>query len=254
MVELKILIVDDEAATGKYLQTVIESMPAVTVSAVASSSREALVQWEIHQPQVVFMDIDMPDMNGLELARILTEKQADIYIVFATAYPDYALQAFELYSFDYILKPFNQARIKKTVRKLQERINSPSSLRLKPYAHISIEIEGRILRLQLVDILYIESRKPKRVLMKTLQHAYVIRDDLNKLEQKLATEGFFRCHRSYLVNLKHIKKINALGYTYEIVLDSGDKVLLSRQHAKKLRAELSNNEILQPQYKSAQAT
>lgn len=251
MEKLSVLIVDDAAVVGLQLKRIIEGLPEVGVAVVATNSRDALAQFESLHPQVVFLDIGMPDMNGLELARLFSQKQADIHIIFATAYPEYALQAFELYSFDYMLKPFNETRILKTLHKIHEQTNQIASQKTRIPDHIKIEIEGRKYLLRVSDILYMESRKPKRVLIKTIHNTYLIRDNLNRLEQKLKREGFFRCHRSYLVNLKHMQQIKCLDYTYEIILDSGDRVMLSRQQEKKLREEIADVRITLPLYKTS---
>ncbi len=233
--ELRILIVDDEGITGRLLKSIIEEVPDVKVVAVATSAREALQQAELQKPQVVFLDIDMPEMNGIELAGLMRERQQDLYIVFATAHPDYALQAFELYSFDYILKPFNESRIRKTVRKLKEKINTQNKPGVGGDTIISLEYNGRKVFLKPTEIFYLESRKPKKIFIKTAKHDYLIRGDLNTLAQKLEQQDFFRCHRAFLVNLKQIKEIIPSGHTYEIILYSNDRVLLSRQHEKTLR-------------------
>ena len=233
---LKVLIVDDEAAVALYLKTIVEQVPDTTVVTISASGQEALRQFEIHHPQLVFLDIDMPGMSGLEVARLLSEKNENIYFVFATAYPDYALQAFELYSFDYILKPFNEERIKKTLRKIKRQTNT-SSYALNKNTTIMVEHEGQKIFLNPGDIHYIESQKPK-VKIKTGNNAYKITGDLKTLESQLKKHGFFRCHRGYLVNIKQIKEIAPNGYTFQIILVSGEKVILSRQKKTQLLKEL----------------
>ncbi|MEN6463253.1 MAG: LytTR family DNA-binding domain-containing protein [Syntrophomonas sp.] len=236
---LKALIVDDEPSIGHYLKMIIEAVPGVYVTDVVSSGNEALKTMEIFHPQVIFLDIDMPQMNGLELARYLTEKYQDLYIIFATAYPDYALEAFELYSFDYILKPFNEERIKKTVRKLRDQIQPGVSNILPAEIPISIETHKQEIFLRPGKILYVESSKPG-ILIKTLNDTYMIRSDMYTYERKLEPYGFYRCHRSYLVNLAFIKEISNSGRTYQLVLTSGEKILLSRQKVKVLKDKLHN--------------
>ena len=105
-----------------WVQTIIKEVPGV-ITDVAVSGKEALEKAAISEPQAVFLDIDMPDMNGIELAHILIKKYKHLSLVFATAYPDHALEAFELYSVDYILKPYDDERIKKTVKKLVDKSN-----------------------------------------------------------------------------------------------------------------------------------
>lgn len=239
--ELRILVVDDQPVTGCYLQKIIEEVPETKVVNVVTSAREAVQQAELHKPQAVFLDIDMPEMDGMALAHVLQEKQKDIYIVFATALPDYALKAFEIYSFDYILKPFDMERIKKTVRKLKEAISRPMLPNANADNTLRLAYNGRKIFLRIVDILFIESRQPKRIYIKTMKNAYLIRGDLNSVEQKLKQDGFFRCHRAFLVNLRQVKEILPSGHTYEIILYSGDRVLLSRKHEKNLRERLINS-------------
>lgn len=236
---LKVLIVDDEPAIGLYLKTIIEEVPGVTVVAAAVSGEEALQKAAMHLPQVVFLDIDMPEMNGLELARTLTERQAGINLVFATAYPDYALQAFELYAVDYILKPFNEKRIKKTVRKLLEKTQPQPSGKSVSEKFITVETQTGTIRLTPSEMLYLESRKPQTII-KTLTAAYTARGDIKAFEAMLHPYGFFRCHRSYLVNPKFIKGIIRSGRTFQIVLNSGEMILLSRRQEKILREKLQN--------------
>lgn len=232
---LRILIVDDEAAAGKYLRRVVEQIPGVKVVAVLTSGWEALELLPALRPRLVFLDIDMPGINGLETARAMAKIDPDLYFVFATAYPDYALQAFEMYSFDYILKPFDEARIKKTVTKLIERSNTP------PPRHrgetLVLENEGEHYFIQPEDIIYAESWK-RKLRLRTTRGDFVTTGDLTSLGQRLQSFGFFRSHRCYLVNIRQVNKVISTGYTYEIILKSGERVLLSRHQARALRQML----------------
>jgi len=226
---MRILIVDDEPATGYYLQSIIKEVPGI-VTDVAASSKEALKKVSISQPQAVFLDIDMPDMNGIELAHTLAEKYEDLSLVFATALPDHALEAFELYSVDYILKPFDRERVKKTVRKVAEKLTQSE-------VPILITTKNQKIFLKPSDILYIEARK-SGTLIKTLNKTYDVTKDIKFMENALEQCDFFRCHRSYLVNLRHVKEIVPSARTYQIILDTEDKILLSRKQENQLRTKL----------------
>lgn len=231
---MDIIIVDDDLPTGLYLKQILEQLPGVDVLAVASSGTEALRLSQKYQAQVYFMDIDMPDMNGLETAAAIARSQSDAFFIFVTAYPDYALQAFELYSFDYILKPFNEQRIKRTVEKLKKRMRNQASAPTEAETIISINThEGRVM-LNPSQISYVESRWPK-VFIKSGAFRYCSVNNLHTLEEKLTPYGFFRSHRCYLVNLKAVKEISKSGYTYQILLNSGDKAMLSRSREQELR-------------------
>lgn len=230
---MKILIVDDDLPTVLYLQNIFNRISDVSILAVAASEAEALRLAEAHEPLVIFMDLDMPGMNGLEVAGNIEQLQSDVYFIFVTACTKYALQAFELNSFDYILKPFNEERIKTTVEKLKQRMRNRLDAEFKAEAVITINTQEKKIFLKSDEIFYVESRWPK-IFIKTITAEYCINGTLCDLEEKLSAHGFFRSHRSYLVNLKQIKEIIKSGATYEILLDSGDKIMLSRSKAKDL--------------------
>ena len=235
---LRVLIVDDEPAIGLYLKTIIEEVPGIIVGDVAASGKEALLKATVNLPQVVFLDIDMPDMNGLELARALGEMNEDICLVFATAYPDYALQAFELYSFDYILKPYNEKRIKKTLIKLLGKAK-PYAKPLKAENNITVKTQNENICLNPSEILYIESHKPN-IIIKTLTETYITRGNMETFQTMLQPFDFYRCHRSYIINSKYIKETIPSGRTFQIVLTSGETILLSRHRERVLRESLYN--------------
>lgn len=224
----KILLVCNESATCVYLKSIIEQLGDAVVVATASNGTRAMEKFERYRPQVVFIDLDIPDMKGLEIARMLSGKQEEVYIVFVTAYHDYALQTFELNSFDYIVKSFNEESIKNTLLKLKKKLEL-SSHALDHEITIPVDQGEHIVLLKPSEILYIESQKPK-IYIKSFDKAYTVTGSLLTMQRKLEKHDFFRCHRGYLVNLHHIKEIIHSGYTYQIILLSGDTVLLSRKN------------------------
>lgn len=238
---MDILIVDDDIPTGLYLKHIVSQVPGVTVIGVATNGSEALRIASEYKPQVVFLDVDMPEMNGLEVARRMAEWQYDIFFIFATAYPDYALQAFELYSFDYILKPLDEERIKKTLRKLNHRLTSQTMPAFNTKEVIAIQTHEETYLLKPEQILYVESCRNK-ILIKTLTDRHCIKGSLHGWKDKLAPYGFVQCHRSYLVNINQIKRIGSYSSTYELILKSGDKFPLSRNYEKQLRKMLSDRQ------------
>jgi DNA-binding LytR/AlgR family response regulator len=231
---LKVLVADDNLDTRTYLKQIIEDVPNVKVVSVAENGKETIRQAELFQPDVLVLDIDMPEINGVDAARALEEIQPGLSFVFVTAFPDYALDAFELYSFDYILKPFDEKRIQKTIRRLRDRISKDQAERLHQLPGIIIEVNKQKIFVHPEEIIYIESRKHK-VFIKTEKVTYLTAGDLNKIEQIISPHFFFRCHKSFIVNLKKIKTINPSGRSYEIILSSGDRISLSREREKKLR-------------------
>lgn len=170
----------------------------------------------------------------VEVVKELIDIQPDINLVFVTAYPDYALEAFELYSFDYILKPLDEKRVKKTVRKLKEKVFREQSGSYSSAPSLLIEVEGRSVFINSNEIIFIESRQHK-IFIKTVKGEYLTLGDLHALEEKLNPQIFFRCHKGYIVNLMKLKEVVSVGRTFEIIMQSGDKVLLSREKEKALR-------------------
>ena len=236
-VVLEVIIADDDPIIAGFLKKVIEEVPDVRVIAVVNDGKEAVRLVDIHIPDVVFLDIDMPETNGIEAARQMAEIDRDIKFVFVTAHSDFALNAFELYSFDYIMKPFKETRVKTTVRKLKEKVFLEQSAKSKQPFGLMIEVDSKQVFLDPAEILFIESRKHK-LLIKTINCDYLTAGDLFTYEQRLSPHNFFRCHKGYLVNLNQLKEVVPIGRTFEIVLRSGDKVLLSRSKEKALREKL----------------
>lgn len=234
---MDVLIVDDNQPTGLYLKQIISRIPGMNVLGVASSGKEALGFASRCKPQVVFLDVDMPDMSGLEVARKLAEMHGDLIFIFATAYPKYALEAFEVYAFDYILKPLDEKRIRKTLLKLHSGVQGHWLTAADKPEAVTIQLHGETYLVYPAEILYLESRRAN-VLIKTASREFRIKGNLADWEQRLAPLGFIQSHRSYLVNLSQIKQVSRYSYTYDLLLKSGDRVPLSRSCARKLRGLL----------------
>ena len=231
---LKILIGDDDPAIVAYLTAFIESVPEAVVVATANDGAEVIKKFEKNRPNVVILDIDMPGKNGIEVARELAQKHEDLYFVFVTAYSNYVFDAYELYSFDYILKPIDEKRVQKTIKRLKEKVYADKVVNCAPKRNIAIQVEGRRVFINPNEIVFIESIKPK-VLIRTMKEKYLIGAELHTFEEYLNPRDFFRCHKGYIVNLKYIREVIPSGRTYEILLHSGDKILLSREKEKELR-------------------
>lgn len=234
---MDVLIVDDSRPSGLYLKQIISKIPGMNVLGVVTSGEDAISFAGQHTPQVVFLDIDMPDMSGLEVARRLAMAHNDLVFIFATAYPNYALEAFEIYPFDYILKPFDEKRIRKTLAKLHSSMKGRLlSGTAKPEV-ITVQNHGETFLLDPAEILYIESRRAD-IVIKTASLEYRLKGTLIDWEERLAQAGFVPSHRSYLVNLNQIKQVSRYGYTYDLLLKSGDRIPLSRSCARKIKSLL----------------
>lgn len=230
---MDVLIVDDDQRTGLYLEHIVSKMPGVNVMAVLTSGEEAISAARASKPQAVFLDIDMPGLSGLEVARVLADMYSDIFLIFATAYPDYALEAFEVYSFDYILKPFNEERIQTTLTRLTSRLQG-QLLATSQSETLPVQCCGKTHFLHPDEILYVESSRDK-VMIKTAHEQYSLKGTLTDWTHRLERFGLVPSHRSYLVNLSKIDEISRHGFTYNLRLSSGDNVPLSRNFAKEVK-------------------
>lgn len=234
---MDVLIVDDDQPTGLYLEHIVSKTPGVNVLAVVTSGEEAIHFARKQKPQVVFLDIDMPGMNGLEAARTLHDLYSDIIVIFATAYPNYALDAYEVYCFDYILKPFDEERISKTLAKLSSTIKGQLLASTSETEAIAIQSHGRTYLLNPDEILYIESSRAN-VLIKTTRRELLLKGNLADWAQRLQRFGIIPSHRSYLVNVNKVREIKRSGYTYNIKLHSGENIPLSRNRAQQFKNRL----------------
>ncbi|WP_114395572.1 two-component system response regulator BtsR [Oleisolibacter albus] len=235
---MRVLIVDDEQLARDELRSLLEEAPDVEVVGECSNAIEGIAAINRLTPDVVFLDIQMPRVSGIEMLGMLDPVRMP-RIVFVTAFDEYALKAFEAHAFDYLLKPTDPARLERTLQHLRHdqapqnlaALNPPSRLRQIPCWG-----RNRITLLKVEEVQYIAS---------TPAGIYVIGPDgqerftelsLRTLEEKT---DFFRCHRQYLVNLDHIKEIALIeGGMAEIITD-GDKVIpVSRRYLGPLKERL----------------
>ncbi|NLT20875.1 MAG: response regulator transcription factor [Syntrophomonadaceae bacterium] len=230
---VKVLVVDDEPVTGLFLKSILEQVPGVEIAEVITNSLEVAGKVDEHEARVVFLDIDMPELNGLELARSLRYKDESLCLVFATAHVDYALEAFELYSFDYILKPFNEERIKKTMQKIREGLINNED---RNDDLIIIQEEERQIVIRADEIIYVESLNHKVRIVTGSYNEIIIHENVQSLEKSLSLNSiFFRCHHSFLVNTDYVKMIVRIGRSYDLLLTTGERIPLSRRRLAELK-------------------
>jgi len=212
----------------------------------ADSVEEALEKLMESKPDLVFLDIQLSDDNGFEIANILKKMKQPPAIVFATAYDQYAIQAFEVDALDYILKPFDEERIVQTIKKFKKRkqhemeekqeVHAPDvSSRMKKLA---LSIDESIVLVNIEDIVYAGLLDGK-VIVKTICDTYATHDTLVILEKRLPQMNFLRVHRSFIVNINHISEIQPwFNSTYNLIMKDDSKVPVSRTYAKELKKQL----------------
>lgn len=247
MSELSILIVDDEAPARKRLREVLSDCAAelpVVVAAELSSGREALEWLSCHSVNVALLDISMPEMDGLELARHMQSLSQPPAIIFCTAFDQHAMAAFDVNAVDYLLKPIRKDRLLTALRKA--RVFSPDSLgqlTSQPRRHLAITERGKIILVPIQDILYFRAEQ-KYVTVRTATREYLSEESLAHLENEFGGE-FLRIHRNCMVARSCIAGFEKnphpaegeSGGTSWLVLLNGlaEKLPISRRHRQSIK-------------------
>ena len=197
---LNILIADDEAPARNRLRDMLTDIGSIVIAAEARNGREALQLADELQPDIVLLDIRMPQMDGIEAAQHLQKLAKPPAVIFTTAFDHYAIQAFDMSAVDYLLKPIRQERLEKALQKA--RALMPQQLAaLTPLSpkrtHLTITERGRVLLVPITDILYLRAEL-KYVTVRTADREYLIEESLTHLEQEFGNT-FIRLHRNCLV-------------------------------------------------------
>ncbi|MCX8034334.1 MAG: LytTR family DNA-binding domain-containing protein [Thermodesulfovibrio sp.] len=230
------LVIDDEPYARDELIYILSHFQYCQVIGQADSAEQAISIYRKLKSDVLFLDIELPDMSGIETARVISKFYSPPLIVFATAYDEYAIEAFELGAIDYILKPFEEKRIEKTlkrienlkrnqsewsetIKKLSDFVNA-GSLKKLPVQRT----DGIINLIPYREILFGEACGGKRVKIVTSKGEYFFDGTLTDLDFRLKKEGFLRVHKSFIVNLKRVEAVIPwFKGTYWVVIE-GQKV------------------------------
>lgn len=241
---LRAMLIDDELFALKELQLYLEAISDIHIVGSFSNPLEGFFNIAALNPEVIFLDIDMPEVSGIYLAEQIMASHPDMKIIFVTAYDQFAINAFELNAVDYILKPVTSERIAKTLSRLEGKtgksigvgIRSLSSQYEESIRKLFVYEEENIVLLSFKDIYYIEALN-KCVRIRTKDKFYSARQPLNYFESKLRNLNFFQPHRSYLINLDKVSGIlPRVNYSYDIMLtDINDLIPVSRANVKLLR-------------------
>jgi two-component system LytT family response regulator len=245
---IRTLIVDDEALARKFIRRMLKDDRDFEIVGECSNGKETVAMIRAENPDVVFLDVQMPEMDGFDvLESIGFERLPEI--IFTTAYEQYAIRAFELHALDYLLKPFDQARFKEAIRYTKERFGSErrndegtqlralvENIKNKPQhlERLVIKSGGRITFLRTDEITWIEA-DDKYVHLHTSTARPMVRQTLSAMEEQLDPARFRRIHRSAIVNIEQIAELQPLfSGEYSILLQDGTKLTLSRNYKDKL--------------------
>ncbi|HRI01961.1 MAG TPA: LytTR family DNA-binding domain-containing protein [Saprospiraceae bacterium] len=217
---IKVLIVDDEPLAGEILETYIQQMPNLSLVARCFNAIEANELLQTQEVDLLLLDIEMPFLSGIDFAKNM---QRPPLIIFTTAYPEFALEGFNLNAIDYLLKPISFDRFLKAINKVSERLKiKHESESTQTNDYIFVKADKKLIKLNFSDIVYIEGLKDY-VMIHTDQARIVTLQTMKSLEEKLPQKLFLRTHRSYIVNLKKISAI--VGNGIEVITKSQTKHL-----------------------------
>lgn len=249
MKNIRILIIDDEAPAReiiKYYLTEVESVEVIAECADGFSGLKAISSMK---PDLVFLDIQMPRLTGIEMVEVLTEKPE---IIFTTAYDQYALRAFELNAVDYLMKPFPKRRFLNAVEKAIDKIRSGKGNKEQanqllskkpepslPLNRIVVRKANSISIIPVDEVRYVEAQDDYVMIYHKAGKA-LKQHTMKFYEENLPKDNFVRIHRSYIVRIEEIKRIEPYTKDNHIaILQSGDKLPVSRSGYKHLKDELN---------------
>jgi two-component system response regulator LytT len=258
---LKAVLVDDEQLARDEMGYLLDQIGGVDVIGQAGNGVEALTTIDRLQPDVVFLDVQMPGLSGFEVARRLVSNHAASQIVFVTAYDQHAIEAFEVNAVDYLLKPVDQARLEVAVERTRRRIASDRPVESGPNVtsaalekiieavaerqsrreRLAIKVGERFLLVQSEEIIY-ASLADEGITVVTSQHAGTSNyRTLDELHERLDPTVFWRVHRAHLVNINKIKEIVpwfSRNYILRMKDEKATEIPVSRTHTRRLREYL----------------
>lgn len=248
---IKCLIVDDEKPAREELEYLLKDFSDISIVGMASHGLEAIKLYRELNPDLIFLDVQMPQINGIEVAEQLITEDKKPLIIFVTAYDNYAIKAFELNAIDYLLKPVSEERLKNALDKVRKTMSNfldyEDRLRrllfeISPkdscnmIRKICLYKNGTLIPINTDEIIYATVENRSTVII-SKKGRYEYPNTLSHLEEKLNTANFFRSHRSFLINLNYIEQIEPwFNSTYMIKLRYTDeKIPVSRNQVKRFK-------------------
>ena len=239
---LKVMVVEDEQEIRRILKKMIEKQDGFEVVSDCADFASAITDFTQYRPEVVFMDIDLNGASGMDCAKVMTELDPKVKIIFATAHSEFMANAFEIYAFDYLVKPFNMERVEKTLSRISSMTKKQDSVceqipteeseesivREVEHSKDKLLIKGKdqLIFVDKRDIVLVE-RIEGNTLIITADEVYRTSASLGSIEEKLDEKEFMRCHKSYIINLSMISKIEVYGrWTYTVSLKNTDSTAL----------------------------
>jgi two-component system, LytTR family, response regulator len=251
--KISTLIVDDEPLARRRIRRMLARHPEVEVIGECADGREAVAAITEQQPALVFLDVELPEVDGFAVLDRLAADEMPL-IIFVTAYDQYALRAFEVYALDYLLKPFDRSRFDKALQRAKSRLTSERSdaseralalleelrARQSHVERLVIKAGGRAFFLKTEEIDWVEA-EGKYVRLHVGKESYLVREAISQIEAQLDPKRFLRIHRSTIVNLDRVRELQPWFHNdYRVILRDGTELMLSRSCRKRLGELLGN--------------
>ncbi|HEU4388532.1 MAG TPA: LytTR family DNA-binding domain-containing protein [Blastocatellia bacterium] len=249
---IRALIVDDEPLGREVIREMLSGDPEVEVVAECASGPEAIEAVRCHDADLLFLDVQMPEMSGFQVLEALGPERAPL-VIFVTAYDQYAVRAFEVYALDYVLKPFDHERLERALRRAKEQIRKERDSNLsqrivalledvksrpKYLERLVVKTGGRVFFLKTEEVDWIEA-EDNYVRMHTGKESHLFRETIRGLEAQLDPGRFVRIHRSALVNIDRVKELQPWFHgEYRVILKDGTELTLSRRYKQRLEEVL----------------
>ncbi|MDY6927598.1 MAG: LytTR family DNA-binding domain-containing protein [Pseudomonadota bacterium] len=269
--KIKTLIVDDEPLARSGLRLRLEKFDDVEVVAECQNGLDAVSMISQHRPDLVFLDIQMPGLNGFQVINKLKElKQPIPMIIFVTAYDSYAIKAFDVHALDYLLKPADDERLSAAIKKVREyyatqsqdeqskklvnlvaeltgddceeilrKLASGEAVETNPYPDVlAIKDGSEVTRVNVSDIQWIDAAGDY-MCVHALDGMHIMRKTMKELEQELNPQLFVRVHRSAIANIRYVKKlVSHISGEYHLILNNDTELKVSRSHRDKVKAAM----------------
>lgn len=224
---IKCIIIDDEPIAIEYLREYVNTFPELLLTGTYQNAKEALPLIQNQEVDLIFIDIEMPEISGLEFVKTLETAPA---IIFTTAYPQYAVEGFNLNAVDYLLKPIGLERFKQAIQKVHKEISIQAGLQPIENNFIFLKNGYKSEKIDIQDIIFIAGNKEYATYYTKSGRTYLKNERLKNLEKDYQPYGFIRIHKSYLINTRYIKKI--FNNNVEI---QGETIPIGRAYREQIR-------------------
>lgn len=252
--KIRAVIIDDEPLARRRLRRLLERDREIEITGESAGGREAVRLIQEHRPDLLFLDVQMPEMDGFEILERANPEQIPL-VIFVTAYDSYALKAFEVCAVDYLVKPFSRARFDAALVRAKDRLRKErgdigrlslallEELRSRSHSidRLAVKSSGQVFFIRVEEIDWIEA-EGKYVRLHCGKQSHLLREAISSLESKLDPKKFARIHRCAIVNVDRIERLESwFNNEYRVVMKTGDQLTLSRSYRKRLSELLGNS-------------